>query len=115
VWDVRVKPRIGRLIAQTISAWPDRQKHQRANSFELLGFDILLDSELNPWLLEINADPGLHMLTDVVNVHHRRAVEDMMTVLLDRRQEWLEAPSTSPDSAAQHRLTIGVWELVLKR
>lgn len=52
----------------------------RTNCFELFGFDILIDSDLKPWLLEVNLSPSLAtdspldmtikstLLTDVFNL-----------------------------------------------
>jgi len=52
----------------------------RSNCFEVFGFDILLDSDLKPWLLEVNLSPSLspdspldmviktNLLTDTYNL-----------------------------------------------
>ena len=52
----------------------------RSNCFEVFGFDILLDSDLKPWLIEVNLSPSLspdspldmtiktNLLTDTYNL-----------------------------------------------
>ena len=42
---------------------------RQANSFELFGYDLLLDSKLRIWLIEVNASPSMgqeHLLDEQV-------------------------------------------------
>jgi len=33
--------------------------------FQILGLDILVDEELNPWLMEVNANPSLNVYNEI--------------------------------------------------
>eukprot|EP01119_Soliformovum_irregulare_P016060 TRINITY_DN4618_c0_g1_i1.p1 TRINITY_DN4618_c0_g1~~TRINITY_DN4618_c0_g1_i1.p1 ORF type:complete len:440 (-),score=104.32 TRINITY_DN4618_c0_g1_i1:52-1371(-) len=86
IWLKRIRPRIEEIIITSLRSWP--KKGHRDYSFQILGYDILLDEHLNPYLLEINGNPGLHMLTDIVRPHHRNFQDNMLQVLLDHRAIW---------------------------
>ncbi|CAI6350938.1 unnamed protein product [Macrosiphum euphorbiae] len=52
-----------------------------SNCFELYGFDILVDSDLKPWLLEVNLSPALGNDCDVDNRVKRPLLHDMFDLL----------------------------------
>ena len=49
--------------------------------FEVLGFDVLLDRELNPWLLEVNHRPSLSCQSDFDYHIKKNLIEDVLRLL----------------------------------
>lgn len=76
----------------------------RLNCFEVFGFDILIDSELKPWVLEVNLSPSLatdapldmtiktNLITDTLNMCGVRR--------FDRRKESINKIKFRPKSGA---------------
>jgi tubulin polyglutamylase TTLL5 len=57
VYDIIIKTLLS--TESIITASLRKNNTSRGNCFEILGFDIILDSDLKPWLLEVNLSPSL--------------------------------------------------------
>ena len=57
-WLEHVQPQMQKIVYLSLQAVQD-QVQERARSFELFGYDFLLDDDLAVWLLEVNASPDL--------------------------------------------------------
>mmetsp|Transcript_9731 Transcript_9731/g.36194 ORF Transcript_9731/g.36194 Transcript_9731/m.36194 type:complete len:626 (-) Transcript_9731:2578-4455(-) len=86
--DVQIFRRIEDVLIKSILTVESDQRsalrtfvpHPHTNCFELFGFDVLIDSDLKPWVMEINLSPSLSvgtpldkkikvsMLTDLFNM-----------------------------------------------
>ena len=68
-----------------------RNLSYRTNWFELLGFDVLIDSDLKPWLLEINLSPALSADSPLDFTIKTNLIADTLNlagiVKFDRRKE----------------------------
>jgi tubulin monoglycylase TTLL3/8 len=81
----QIHPRIQEIV---LSAIKSVQKHvnHRENSFELLGFDLMVDSNMQPWLLEANTSPAMDYSTAVTEELVKLVLEDTVKVVVDRRE-----------------------------
>jgi len=50
--------RISELVLKSLLCVEDEIPPQR-NSFEVYGYDVLIDADLRPWLIEVNASPAM--------------------------------------------------------
>lgn len=49
---------------QTVRATED-QINSRRNTYELFGYDFMVDNQLNPWLIEVNSSPSMDYSTPI--------------------------------------------------
>jgi D-alanine-D-alanine ligase-like ATP-grasp enzyme len=60
VWTDRIEKDIKKIVIQSLKSVKDLG---RKKSFELFGYDIMIDEKLNTWLIEINSSPAMDYST----------------------------------------------------
>ena len=57
-----VLPKIKELATDTIKAVSRKMDpNRRHSSFEIFGYDFMIDEEMKPWLIEVNTNPCLEL------------------------------------------------------
>ena len=59
----------------------------RKNCFEIYGYDFILDSNYNPFLLEINTNPGLEESSPLIKMLVPRMIDDAFRLTIDKTFE----------------------------
>jgi len=96
-----------RDIAKLALVCAQGQIEHRKNSWELYGYDYMIDDEFNPWLIEINSSPACDYSTTVTEQFVPRALTDVVKVVVDLN-EWVKGGKQGPQPE------IGGWENVYK-
>lgn len=51
--------------------------------FELLGFDIIIDSQAKPWLLEVNSSPALSVDCKIDEMVKPKLIQDTVEICIN--------------------------------
>ena len=57
---------------------------RRKNCFEMFGYDFILDSDFNVWLIEVNTNPCIEESSELLKVYIPRMIEDMLRLTVDQ-------------------------------
>lgn len=99
-WDDVIYPGMKKSIQLVMMTIQDVIE-DRKNSFELYGADFMIDTDYNPWLIEINCSPAMGGTTRVTEKLCSEVLDDVIKVVIDKRENKL-APT-------------GKWDLCYKQ
>lgn len=89
--------KIKALVVLTLATLPNIVPKNNSNTcFELFGFDILLDAQAKPWLLEINTSPAL-------SIDSYEDEEVKISLLRDMLQTFNFSKMPSGKAAGKHK------------
>ena len=61
--------------------------NNRKNCFEIFGYDFILDEDYNPFLLEINTNPGYEESSPLIKMLVPRMIDDALRLTIDKTFE----------------------------
>ena len=94
--------RINALIVLTLLNQAPEVPDSCPNSFELFGFDVLIDENLKPWLLEVNFSPSLGYDCPLDATIKKPMINDIIDLLGFREVDACKFVNTYPSEKACH-------------
>lgn len=88
-WEETLQPKISSLIVETLKACVKNMK-PRDRSFEIYGFDILIDKDLNPHLLEVNLSPACEERETFLSDMLRDMTFSLFSILKEKEEQYYE-------------------------
>lgn len=82
LWESKVKPAMQRAVVDSLKSAQDMIEN-RKNSFDMYGYDFVLDENLDVWLIEINASPSMEHSTPVTARLVVRVLDDTLDLVLN--------------------------------
>ncbi|CAM9125305.1 unnamed protein product, partial [Ectocarpus fasciculatus] len=108
IWTEKMQPRMKEIAKVTLGCAVDMIEH-RKNSWELYGFDYMVDDEYNAWLIEVNSSPACDYSTSTTERYVQKALVELLSVTLDLRK-W----ESTPRKERGDRPDTGGWECIYK-
>ena len=96
-----IYPKIVRIVRITAGAAKDKiNRMKRKNCFEIYGYDFMIDDNYNPFLIEINTNPGFEISSPLIDMLLPRLIDDALKLTIDTdfylSNIYINSPSNFP-------------------
>ncbi|CAD8096838.1 unnamed protein product [Paramecium sonneborni] len=88
-WDVfteKIQPKFKEIVINSLKCCSDQMKN-RKRSFEVYGYDFMIDDQFNSWLIEVNMSPSSDTTTPVTAQIIPKMLEDIMKIVVDNQNK----------------------------
>ena len=72
------------VLLQVLVSPAHHRGRQNVLSFEIFGYDFIIDNNFKPWILEINNNPGLGISSPVIEKLVPRMMDDALRLTIDK-------------------------------
>ena len=109
-----ILPEIKEIVKDSVKAsYLKIDPCRRTHSFEIMGYDFMLDADLKPWLIEINTNPCLELSSTILVRIIPAMVENVMRIALDTVfPEPLNIPKRTQGGFVQEVIQENKFELI---
>jgi tubulin polyglutamylase TTLL1 len=84
--------------------------HSDKHCYECYGYDIILDDNLKPWLIEVNASPSLSTTTHSDYILKKKLINDIVNIVIS--DKWIEERG-KPGTSTCNKTSEGDFDLIL--
>ena len=80
----KILERIKELMLLSLKAVKDKlNPRSRQYCFEIFGYDFIIDSDLKPWIIEVNTNPCLELSSPLLSQLIPRMIDDALSLTID--------------------------------
>lgn len=79
--------------------------------FEVYGYDILIEDNLKPWLIEVNASPSLTTTTESDRVLKMNLIQEVFQIVIP--PEWTDDPQSKHGANMCKEVQVGSFNLII--
>ena len=110
-------PKVKEIIIHSLKSVCGKiNKLERKICFEIFGYDFMFDEYYNPFLLEVNTNPGLEISSPLIEMLIPRMIDDAFKITIDKvfllNEKNVEKMKENPYKVSGYDDNENMWELL---